>query len=201
MASSIKATTRAEKAQAEGVQTDVGIIYTQHQSALRRFISDRVDSPEEGEDILQTVFYNLSRIDLSENPIIEISAWLYRSVRNQIIDRRRKKKEEAMPRLKGHGDDEEFLSDISEILASPDETPEGSYLHSLVWERLEIALAELPAGQREVFELTELEGFSVREIVEATGIPAATITSRKHYAVLHLRDRLRDLYQELIESC
>jgi hypothetical protein len=39
-----------------------------------------------------------------------------------------------------------------------------------------------------------------KEISETTGIAVNTLLSRKHYAVLHLRHRLADLYQELICS-
>ena len=44
------------------------------------------------------------------------------------------------------------------------------------------ALAELPDEQRTVFELTELEGFSFKEISEATDVPVNTLLSRKRYA-------------------
>ena len=72
------------------------------------------------------------------------------------------------------------------------------YLRSLVWTELEKALAELPSEQREVYELTELDGIPVKEISKTTGIPVNTLLSRKHYAVLHLRKRMRVLYEEII---
>ena len=49
-----------------------------------------------------------------------------------------------------------------------------------------------------LFELTELEGFSFKEISEATDVPVNTLLSRKRYAVLHLRKWLNDLYIELV---
>jgi len=48
----------------------------------------------------------------------------------------------------------------------------------LVWIELENALAELPPEQREIFELTELDGIPVKEISEATGISVNTLLSR-----------------------
>jgi len=77
-------------------------------------------------------------------------------------------------------------------------SPEMEYLRSLVWIELENALSELPVEQREVFELTELDGIPVKEIALATGISVNTLLSRKHYAVLHLRKRLSDLRDEII---
>ena len=72
-------------------------------------------------------------------------------------------------------------------------------MRSLIWQELEDALAELPKEQREVFELTELQGFSFKEIAEKSGITVNTLISRKRYAVLHLRVRLADLYTEFLE--
>jgi DNA-directed RNA polymerase specialized sigma24 family protein len=51
---------------------------------------------------------------------------------------------------------------------------------------------------RRVFELTELEGFSLKEISESTGVPVNTLLSRKRYAVLYLREKLKDLYEEMV---
>ena len=58
------------------------------------------------------------------------------------------------------------------------------------------ALEELPAEQRDVFIAHELEGSSFRELAAQTGLNVNTLLSRKRYAVLHLRDRLRQIYRE-----
>lgn len=44
----------------------------------------------------------------------------------------------------------------------------------------------------------EMEGFTFRELAEDTGIPVATLLSRKHYAVKHLRNRLAEIYEALL---
>ena len=181
-----------------GENRDVSAIYEAHHAELKGFISKRVAFREDAEDILQNVFYQLSKVDLVENPIEHITSWLYAVARNQIIDRSRKKREERLPRpKKTRSNDEDFWVDVSEFLSNDDDTPETEYLKSLIWEELETALTELPAEQRTVFELTELEGVSFREISESTGIPQNTLLSRKRYAVLHLRQRLAGLYTEL----
>ena len=176
----------------------VSDIYDKHQSELRGYISRRVTFKEDCEDILQNVFYQLSRIDLAENPITHVSAWLYSVARNQIIDRKRKHTEQRMPQVKKDPDDEEFPPDLSYFL-SDDQTPETEYLRLMVRDAVEIALGELPPEQRNVFELTELQGFLFREISESTGIAVNTLISRKHYAVLHLRKRLDGLYKEFFD--
>jgi RNA polymerase sigma factor (sigma-70 family) len=67
-----------------------------------------------------------------------------------------------------------------------------------VWVELEKALNELPNEQRKVFEMNELQGISFKEIAEQTGETVNTLLSRKRYAVLHLRERLQTLYNELL---
>ncbi|MDL2322967.1 RNA polymerase sigma factor [Bacteroidales bacterium OttesenSCG-928-A17] len=177
--------------------SEIPAVYEEYKDELRGFISKRVDLKEDMEDILQNVFYSLVNLDLAENPIEHISAWLYRVTRNQITDYYRKKKEEALP-IYDEEEDEQFLKDILNFLSDPEDSPETQFLRSLVWVELEKALEELPAEQRSVFELTELEGFSNKEISESIGIPVNTLLSRKRYAILHLRERLVGFYAELV---
>ena len=84
------------------------------------------------------------------------------------------------------------------MLLPADSNPESEYLRSLFWEELQHALDELPAEQRAVFIQTEIEGISFKDIAIQTGEPMATLISRKRYAVLHLRERLRVLKDELL---
>ena len=68
----------------------------------------------------------------------------------------------------------------------------------MLMEELEAALEELPEEQREVFVAHELEGRSFKELAEETGLSVNTLLSRKHYAVLFLRQRLRAIYDEFL---
>lgn len=179
---------------------DIAEIYRTHEAGLRGFVSKRVAIKEDVEDILQNVFYSLSRVDFEEDHIEYITSWLYSVARNQITDRWRKHSTEPMPTLKGKGDDDDYITDISELLAGDSGDPETDFLRSVVWDELEAALGELPAEQRSVFEMTELEGFSFKDISESTGIPVNTLLSRKRYAVLHLRECLREIYKEILIS-
>jgi len=180
--------------------SEVAGIFKQYQKQLRAFIGKRVSSKEDGEDILQDVFYQLSKIDLEENPIQKVSSWLYAVARNLIIDRSRKQKEEEMPYRKKPDEDDSFIDELTVLILDEDASPELDYVKALVWEELAIALAELPEEQRVVFELTELQGISFKEISESTGVTVNTLISRKRYAVLHLRKRLSTLYNELLNE-
>ncbi len=178
--------------------TRVANIFRKYQAQLKDFINKRVSSREDSEDILQNVFYQFMKSDQEENPIEQIAAWLYSVARNQIIDRSRKRREEEMPYLSTNEDDGTFLKELSELMPDEDQSPEMDFIRSTVWEELEHALLELPDEQRTVFELTELEGIPFKEITESTGIPVNTLISRKRYAVLFLRKRLYNLYEDIL---
>lgn len=181
-------------------QQNVTDIFYRYRVQLKNYIAKRVFSKEDREDILQNVFYQLSKIDMLEKPIEQMSAWLYSVANNQIIDRSRKHREVDMPYVTAKDDEDTFIAEVSSLMFDKDASPETTYLRALVWEELEAALSELPIEQREAFELTELDGFSFKEIAEATGVGLNTLISRKRYAVIHLRERLGNLYKELLEG-
>ncbi len=172
----------------------------EYQPRLKSFIRKRVANKEDADDILQEVFYQLVKADSLVTPIEQVSAWLYRVARNLIINKSIKKKEEELPYYHDSESDDGVLKDFSEILFSSEASPspETEYLRSLVWTELDNALSELPPEQREVFELMELDGIPVKELSQTTGVSVNTLLSRKHYAVLHLRKRLAELYQDII---
>lgn len=178
--------------------TRVADIFRKYQAQLRGFIAKRVSSKEDSEDILQNVFYQFMKNDRADDPIEQITAWLYSVARNQIIDRSRKRREEEMPSLSTNEDDGTFLKELSDLMPDEDQSPEMDFIRSTVWEELGHALLELPDEQRTVFELTELEGIPFKEIAESTGIPVNTLISRKRYAVLFLRKRLYNLYEDIL---
>jgi len=169
---------------------------SREQSRLRNFIRRRVPDPGDAEDILQDVFYELVEAYRMMKPVEQVTAWLFRVARNRITDLFRKRSREALrnepPRTAEDG--EELL--LEELLPSRDAGPDAAYARSLLLEELDEALDELPPEQREIFVAHELMGYSFKELAEQTGLSVNTLLSRKHYAVLHLRERLQDLYNE-----
>jgi len=89
---------------------------------------------------------------------------------------------------------------IEDILSSPDAGPDALYARSVLLDELELALDELPQEQRDVFVAHEIEGRSFKEIADESGVSLNTLLSRKHYAVLHLRERLRNIYNEFTKA-
>ena len=89
---------------------------------------------------------------------------------------------------------------MEDWLPSPDAGPEAIYVRRALLAELEAALAELPRDQREVFVAHEIEGRSFKELSDESGVKVNTLLSRKRYAVLHLRERLRNAHDELLRK-
>ena len=187
--------------QQEKNSPDIGQLISDNEPRIKAFIRKNVSNKADAEDILQDVFFQLIKtVDEALNPIEQVTAWLYRVARNTIINRGKKKSEDDLPSY-SNGEGDENLQDFAEILFGEESpSPETEYIRSLVWVELELALSELPTEQREAFELMEIEGLSVKEIAKATGVSVNTILSRKHYAVKHLRIRLKSLYNDLLNN-
>ena len=167
---------------------------------LRSFIRRRVPNEADVEDLLQEVFFEVLEAYRLMEPVQRWSAWMFRVARNRIVDRFRRK------RLASLSSDPIAVSEegepllLEDILPTPDAGPAEAYARKVLLAELEEALAELPAEQREVFLAHEVEGLSFKEIAERTGVGENTLLSRKHYAVRHLRRRLRGIYEEFVKT-
>jgi RNA polymerase sigma factor (sigma-70 family) len=170
-------------------------VVKREQSRLRNFIRRRVPDPLDAEDILQDVFYRLVEANRLLMPIEHVTGWLFRVARNRITDLFRKKEPENFSEIEPV-DEGNGLLQFEDLLPSPDAGPEAIYARRVLLDEMEQALDELPQEQRAVFVAHEFEGRSFKELSAATGESVNTLLSRKRYAVLHLRERLRRVYDE-----
>jgi RNA polymerase sigma factor (sigma-70 family) len=166
------------------------------QARLRNFIRKRVPDPSDAEDILQDVFYELVQAYRLMKPVEQVTAWLFRVARNRITDLFRKKKPDLLVSDPVSVTEDGEALRLEDLLPSPDAGPEAAYARNVLLEELDAALDELPEDQREAFIAHELLGYSFKELSTQTGVSVNTLLSRKHYAVLQLRDRLHAIYKE-----
>ena len=162
---------------------------------LLGFVRGRVNTTEDAEDIVQDVWYQLSKL----NNIAElenVSAWLYEVARNKITDKSRKKTNLALEDYVYENDEGDF--NFKEILLLDDSnSPELGLFKEMFWKEFQQAIEELPPNQKEVYLLNEMEDMTLQEIADQKGENLKSIMSRKGYAVKHLRNKLNYLYKEL----
>ena len=176
--------------------------FLKEKGKLLGFIRSRVSTVEEAEDILQDVFYQFIAGFQTIESLDRVTSWLYSVARNKIIDRYRR--DASRPQRTDFellaGKDDEAPLTLQEILPDLDNTPEATLLREAIWDEITDALAELPVDQREIFILNEIEERSFRDIAEETGVSINTLLSRKRYAIMALRKRLQNFYNDLIAN-
>lgn len=166
------------------------------EARLRSFIRRRVPDRSEAEDILQDVFYELVEAYRMMKPVEQVTAWLFRVARNRIIDLFRRKQREAARMEPDSRTEDGDAQSLEELLPAPEAGPDSAYARKVLLEELDLALDELPPEQKDAFVAHELMGYSFKQLSEEYGVGVSTLISRKHYAVKHLRERLRDIYEE-----
>jgi RNA polymerase sigma factor (sigma-70 family) len=177
----------------------VGEAFERYRERLASFIRRRVPDRFDAEDIFQDVLYEFLESADSGYSIEQIGAWLFRVARNRITDLFRKKKPQLFGDLSAPVSDEESVS-FEDVLPSPDAGPDAAFARNVLMRELTQAIEELPEEQRRVFIAHEIEGRSFKEIAARTGTTVNTLLSRKHYAVMRLRERLQEIYREFTEG-
>ena len=181
-------------------EQDISTVFRRERGRLRNFIRKRVANESDAEDILQEVFSELVESYWLMRPVEQVGAWLFRVARNRITDLFRKTKTEPRGVEAANADEEDGgLGSLEELLPSPAMGPEAEYARGVLLDELEAALEELPAAQREVFVAHALEGRSFKDLAEEPGVSVNTLLSRKHYAVVFLRQRLQAIHDEYFE--
>jgi RNA polymerase sigma factor (sigma-70 family) len=166
---------------------------------LRSFIRRRVDDAADVEDVLQDVLFELVRANRMLVPIEFVTGWLFRVARNRITDLFRKQRPESWADA-GGADEMGEPRLLEEVLPSPEGGPEAMAMRHALLEELDRAIGALPEEQRAVFVAHEIEGLSFKEIAEETGVNVNTLLSRKRYAVMELRRRLKRIHEEFKRS-
>jgi RNA polymerase sigma factor (sigma-70 family) len=178
-----------------GQDERIADVVARERPRLRNFIRRRVPDARDVEDILQDVFYELVEANRLLMPIDHVTGWLFRVARNRITDLFRRSRHETFSEIVVNEDDE--VMQLEDLLPAPDAGPDALYARAVLLDELEAALDELPAEQRHVFVAHEFDGRSFKQIAADTGVSVNTLLSRKRYAVLHLRARLRRIYDDM----
>ena len=168
--------------------TDLEKTYRDESPRLLNWIKRRLGVNEDPEDLLQDVFARAADTLEAARPVENLVSWLYASARNAVVDIWRERDRQPASY------DGETLDITAESLLSEsvEPGPEETFRRVQAYEALEDALDDLPDGQKEVFLLQAVDGYTFRETAELLDISINTAMSRKRYAVARLRERLGD---------
>jgi RNA polymerase sigma factor (sigma-70 family) len=178
---------------------DISATVRRERGRLLAYIRRSIADAAEAEDILQEAFYELVVAQRMMQPVEQAGAWLARVARNRIIDRFRRRATEPPTRELTPGAAAEIDAvplSLGDLLPAADDGPDAAVMRGILLAEIEMALAELPAEQREVFVAHELEGVNFAELAQRSRLSINTLLARTRYAVRYLRKRLRAAWDE-----
>ena len=149
---------------------------------------------EDAEDTMQEALLKTYRyVHRIKNPEA-FRTWLYRTVRNACLMKRRRRVDEpgrftSLEQGATNGSGEPVPIDVADETRRADQ----QMIDAVVGERLRQALDRLPRAYRIIVVLREIEGLSTREVAEIAGISEANVKTRLHRARQMLRQSLEGL--------
>lgn len=162
--------------------------YRRMVSYVRNLIEDGTD--RDSEDIVQDVVTGIFEAADVTRPIENITAYVYRSLRNRVIDIMRRRKEQ----LSLDAADPETGGTLLDLLEDARSDMESDMLFEEFRAALFDTIDSLPDDQRTVIVMTEFEGVAFRELSVKTGVPIGTLLSRKSRALERIRSELNKYY-------
>jgi RNA polymerase sigma factor (sigma-70 family) len=159
---------------------------------VRRWLDDAAG--EEAEDIVQDVALNVfDRGDITA-PIRDLSAYVYRALKNRIVDYLRQRKSPVSLDAPRNGEDGTTLADVlSDRSPALQSGLERRQLH----ERLYRAIDALKPEDRALIMATDFEGWTFQELADQWDVPLGTLLDRKSRALKKIRKYLEASDKEL----
>jgi RNA polymerase sigma factor (sigma-70 family) len=149
---------------------------------VERRLADAAD--RDAYDLVQDVVTSMLARSNPAAEIENLSAYVYRALRNQIADAIEGRRKNVS--LDTPFEDAEDDLKLMDILPSPEESQLDTLQRHQMEEAFEAALISLPARDRELIVANEFEGRTFRELAEESGEPIGTLLSRKSRAVAKL---------------
>lgn len=158
------------------------------------FVRAKLDdvSRLDSEDIVQDVILNLlDRPDLTK-PITNLTAYVFRALRNKIIDEYRKPDNRTQS-LDEHNHEQLNLYDIIPDLKYE---PRNSYAREQLRNQIYTAISNLPQEQKQVIIETEFNEISFKELEKQLKTPIGTLLARKHRGLKTIKKQLNHIKEE-----
>ena len=191
------------RAVAAGSSDALAVLYDRYVDAIfavaRRLTSDRGAA----EEVVQETFLALwNRAETFDPAMGSVGGWLRAIARNRTVDRLRAaaRRPTLVPYPVSSSSGEPDAASLDRIatpgsvvagsMASP--TPEEGLASAEIRRAVQAALAEMPAGEREVIVLAYGDGLTQLDIAERLGWPLGTVKTRTRRALSRLRDALAD---------
>jgi RNA polymerase sigma-70 factor (ECF subfamily) len=169
-----------------------------HERSVYMMALSFMKNEADAEDIAQEAFLKAFRSLSTFRAESRFSTWLISITLNEARSRLRRKTIIRMESLDDPPDDGEVVSPA--LLRDWREIPSEAVERQEVRQMLQEAVIGLPAIYRQVFQLRDIEEFSIKETAEALGISVPSVKVRLHRARLMLQKQLSPLLKRVNPS-
>jgi RNA polymerase sigma-70 factor (ECF subfamily) len=169
-------------------------LYARHKGPTYRYLLRHTSERPVADELHQDVWMSVVRARERYAANARFKTWVYTLARHRLIDHWRARRGARFTSL----DDDGAVETVDAQLAAESGDKRGgdplsTTIDAQAGQRLVVALADVPAAQRDAFLLHIEAGLSLEEIARLTGAPPETIKSRLRYAYRRLRAALEDL--------
>jgi RNA polymerase sigma-70 factor (ECF subfamily) len=154
--------------------------WTELDSRLRPYVTRRLASAADVDDVLQEIFVRIHRGLASLSDAERFGGWVYRIAQHVIVDFARRRARDPFARV------------TDELDAPADGAHGGAELEADLEQCVALFVARLPCSYRDAVTLTELQGLTQKDTAELLGISDSALKSR----VQRGRARLRAMFEE-----
>lgn len=163
------------------------------QEVAYRFSHTVCGGPTDAEDVMQDALLKTFRYVRRIRDPRAFRTWLYRTVRNACLMKRRRRVgeprrvlslDDLLPTVNGHA------AAIDAVESG--RNPEALAVNAALRRRLDKALHALPPDHRAIVFLREMEGLSTKDVAGILKISESNVKMRLHRARLFLRKQLED---------
>jgi len=169
------------KAAREGDPEAWDTLFRRYQLPLYSYVREWVHDQQTALDLVQEVMVSAVRHLATLRDDARFGSWLFGIAHQKCIQHWRKRRLPLEP-----------LEEDGGALADPGADPAAWLVRQEEEERFMHTLSQLPEHHRAVLMLHFLEGFSLAEIADITGVGLGTVKSRMHYAKQALRQGLEE---------
>ena len=145
-------------------------------------------NPQDAQDLVQDTYAKAFTSFHQFEPGTNLKAWLYRILTTTFINNYRK--DQRRPLLSGSELEDWQIADAASHTSDLGKSAEDEVLENIADRDVKEALAAMPEDFRMAVYLSDVEGFSYKEIAEIMGVPTGTVMSRLHRGRKLLRESL-----------
>lgn len=174
----------------QGALDQFEALFERSRRRVYRFAYHLLGNSTDAEDVVQDAYVRAWQHFDQFDSARSFEGWLFRIVTNRVIDMRRRQKRVPMYSLDTpiYGDEEG--QPLAHEFAAPNSNPEEIVVGPVLEEKLQNALAALPADYRTAILLCDVEQRSYQDIAATMHCAIGTVRSRIHRARVMLRKHL-----------